>query len=315
MSLDTYDYCLRQVMLRCPMANYQLASTWTNWAFRKIGETRRWSWLIKQGQFLVNNVYSTGTVAANFNDSTVTGTGTAWTTGMIGRQFRVGTSYPIYTIAAVDDIAQTLTLDQPWGGDAVTLGTYLIYNAYFTVPTDFHSFVSLWDPAFNWQLWTNITQAELNMWDSQRASSGTAWVASFRDYNPLTAAGTPALPRYELWPPQLSQKVYPFLYESRPVDLTDAGSALPRYIRGDVLIEGALWQAALWPGPSKDQPNAYFSLQLGLTHQRNFERIVMELERQDDELSDDMIQYSTYTSMPFAAIPLGDSRWLQSHAL
>lgn len=312
--LDTYSQCWKRVLERCPLAGSFLAQEWIQWSFRKIGETRRWSWLVKQGQFLVNNVYSTGTVAANFNDATITGTGTAWDGSMVGRQFRIGTSYPIYTIALVDDVNQIITLDQPWGGDAVTAGTYLIYNAYFVVPDDFHSFISMWDPAFNWQLWTNITQAELNMWDSQRASSGTAWVASFRDYNPLTAISTPGLPRYELWPPQFSQKVYPFLYEARPVDLNNYGAALPRYIRGDVLVEGALWQAALWPGPSKDQPSPYFNINLAMVHQKNFERMVYELERQDDEISDDLISYGTYTSMPFAAIPLGDSKFLQNHA-
>jgi hypothetical protein len=313
MSLDTYTYCWKQVLLRCPKAGPFLAQTWTNWAFRQIAEQRRWSWLQKPSQFLVNDVVRAGTASLTVGDPNVVGTGTAWDGTLVGRQFRCGLNYPIYTISGVPD-ATHLTLDSLWGGPSITDGTYLIYNAYMTVPEDFLSFITAWDPAFNWQLWTQITQEQLNMWDSQRSNSGTAWVFSFRDYNPLTPPGTPALPRFEIWPHQFSAKPYPFLYQARCQDLTDAGAALPRYIRGDVLIEGALWQAALWPGASTDSPNPYFNLSLASQHQARFRRAVMDMEMQDDELSDIDVTYQSCLGMQMAAIPLGDSRWLQSHA-
>jgi hypothetical protein len=313
MALDTFTYCWKSVLLQCPKAGPMLAQRWVNWSFRKIAEQRRWTWLQKSSQFLINDVVSTGTATTVAGSPIVTGVGTAWDGTLIGRQFRCGISYPIYTISNVDNGAQTLTLDAVWGGPSITGGSYLIYNAYMTVPSDFHAFISAWDPAFNWQLWTDVTQAELNQWDSQRANSGTAWVFSFRDYDPLTPAGTPPLPRYEIWPPQFSAKPYPFLYEARATDLNDTGASLPRYIRGDVLVEGALWQAALWPGADRENPNPYFNLSLASQHKENFLRDVYDMERQDDEMSDIDV---TYQSVPKNMAPLayGDSRYMQSHA-
>lgn len=312
--LDTYAGLWKQVLLRCPMAGPMLAQSWVQYSFRKIVETKRWSWLVKQGQLVCNNVISTGTVQVSTGDQTVTGTGTAWDTSIIGRQFRVSINYPIYTIAGVDAGAQTLTLDQPWGAGPVTGVNYLVYNAYFVMPTDFHSVISIWDPSFNWQLNPRVLQSELNAIDSQRANSGTAYVLSFRDYDPLAAAPTVPLPRYELWPHQFSAKPYPYLYETRPPDLNDQGATLPRYIRGDVVLEGALWQATLWPGPSSEKPNPYFSVALANQHRTNFQQAVMELERQDSEIDPIDVLYSSVAQMPFAAVPFLDAHWQQSHA-
>jgi hypothetical protein len=83
---------------------------------------------------------------------------------------------------------------------------------------------------------------------------------------------------------------------------------------GDVLVEGALWQCASWPGPNVSTPNVYFNLTLARMHQQNFERMVMELERQDDELSDQIVQYHNFLNLPWAPIPFADSRFLQSHS-
>jgi len=291
-----------------------LAREWVNWAFRTIGETRRWSWLQKQSQFISTQVVTAGLVTVSTNDPVVTGVGTTWDGSETGKQFRIGLPYPIATIMSVDTGAQTLTLDIPFGGPNLTSVNYQIYSAYYTVPADFHSFISIWDPAYNWQLWTNIQQEELNAWDSQRANQGTAWVVSFRDYDPLAATDTPPLPRYELWPHQMSPKPYPFLYEARPVDLTDAGATLPFYIRGDVLMEGALSQCAKWPGTS-DNPNPYFNLQLAQLHEGKFYKQLFEMERQDDETNEIDVRYASVSSMPWAVIPWMDSRFLQTHAL
>jgi hypothetical protein len=126
--------------------------------------------------------------------------------------------------------------------------------------------------------------------------------------------GSPALPRYEIWPHQYAAKCYPFMYEARWQDLNDTGAALPRYIRGDVLVEGALWQCAMWPGPTATQPNPYFNLTLAKMHQDNFTKAMYELERQDDELNDQIVQYTNYLNLPWAPIPFADSRFLQSHS-
>lgn len=308
MALSTYDDLTRGVVLRCPAASIFLARQWISYAFRDVAERRRWSWLWKRGQFLLHALVNDGTAQVVQGSPNVVGTGTSFSSALINRQFRIGLQVPIYTITAVAD-ATHLTLNEPWGGASASGVGYEIYNAYVTVPTDFQSFISVWDPRYNWQLWTNTTQSELNTWDAQRASQGTAYVLSPIDYDTTV---TPPLPRYEIWPHVKQAYSYPFLYISRAQDLEDANASLPRYIRGDVLLEMALAQAARWPGAGQEK-NPYFNLALAMQHDARALKMVQEMETQDDELNESDLMLYAPTQLPFAPIPWGDSRWLQNH--
>ena len=308
MTVDSFTVIWNRVLLRCPSASAFLAQDWVRNAFRQIAERRRWSWLVKYGQFLVPAVYNTGTVSLTRSSATVTGSGTTFTSAMVGRQFRIGTGTPIYTISAYTS-ATSITLDSVWGGSTVSGSAYSIYQCYFTPATDFHSFISVFDPAMNWQLWLNVQQEELNLWDAQRANMGQSYVVSAYDY------GSGIIPRYEIWPHQQAQYVFPYIYEARAQDLDESGAVLPSFIRGDVLLEMALAEAARWPGPSADKPNPYKDLNLAILHERRAEKMITEMETQDDATYEADVTF-TYPAMgwPWAS-PLGDSAYLQSHAL
>lgn len=308
MSLDSYSKIWGGVLLRCPLAGSFLAREWVSHAFRRLSERRMWSWLLKRGQFLVPAVYNTGTVTVVRGSTTVTGIGTVWTALMVDRQFRIG-SNPIYTIVSINVVAQTLVLDQAWGGSNAT-SVYEIYQCLFAVPTDFHSFVSVYDSKMNWQLHRNYTQQELNTWDSQRSSRGQAWVVAPYDYYTISGGLIPQL-RMEFWPHNTAEYVYSMLYESRPTDLQDSGATLPRHVRGDLLLEMALAEAARWPGPSEERKNLYFNIQLASMHDKRAEFMIMEMERQDDASAESDVSYLQPTGYPFA--PFLDSAWLQSH--
>lgn len=311
MALDTYTSIVGRVKLHCPAAGELLARDWVTNAFRRVAERRRWSWLMKPGQFILPAVYNTGTVTVTNSTTTVTGALTVWTGDMVGRQFRIGNTTPIYTIASVTNNT-TLDLDLAWGGSTAAGATYSIYQAYQTPPTDFHAFITIWDPRFNWQLWRNVDQVSLNWVDAQRANFGNSWVIAWHDWN-----GGSNLPRYELWPHDVNNTgtVYPYLYEARATDLVDGGT-LPRYIRGDLLMEMALSQASRWPGTSTE-PNPYFDLRLSRDLESRTELMIAELERQDDET---FAQNLSYLNMPYAPWPFGpgfpymDGAWLQQHA-
>jgi hypothetical protein len=309
-ALDTYPDIWNRVLLRVPSASSLLAQDWVQNAFRQVAERRPWSWLIKRGQYLFNAVYKTGTVSVTFGSATVAGSGTAFTSAMVGRQFRVGLQVPIYTIAAVPD-ATTLTLDQAWGGDDASGLGFEIYNAYQTVPADFNYHLSVWDPRYNWQLHLHTSQKELNSYDAQRANQASSSYAVVAYAYDQTV--TPPRPQVEFWPHMKSQYSFPYLYVARATDLADSGAHLPFYIRGDVLLEMALAEAARWPGSSRDKPSQYYSLSLAIMHERRAERMIMEMERNDDEVSEQDVQYAT--SLPFGPMPWVDATWMQSHAL
>lgn len=294
-----------------------------------MSEKRLWSWLVGYGEAIFPLVVKAGTVTVTLNSPTVTGdavAAAAWNVAqttlgqsLVGQQFRVASTQPIYTIIAVTTTVNpndTLTLDLLWGGATQASLGYNIYQAYFTPPSDFFSFQTVIDPRQNWQLWANKwKQSDLNTWDAQRASAGNAYAVVFRDYANVTDTTQVPLPRYEVWPHIQQQYVLPYMYVKRATDISDAGAFLPRYIRGDVLVEGALSDAARWPGPSQDVRNPYYNLQLATQHELRFQAMVGELERQDDEVFEQDISYQLFTAgLPWAPFP-GDARFMQSHLM
>ncbi len=315
MALDTYSSLHNKVKLRAPGVSSLLARDWVSHAFRRVAERRLWSWLIKPGQFIMPALYNDGTVDLTHNSASVTGNGTVFTDAMIGRQLTSGNQNPVYTIISRTN-GTTIGLDQPWGGSTATAQGYEIFRAYVTVPSDFHSFISVWDPRFNWQLNLDVTQEELNRYDAQRANQASSSYAvvnhSYADFDNAGVAVTPPLPRYELWPHQKSEYVYPFLYETRATDLEDSGAVLPRYIRGDVLLEMALAEAARWPG-TQGQPNTYQNDKLAIHHDDRALDEIFRMELQDDNVFEDNVQYQSVVNQPYAPLPWIDANWMQTH--
>lgn len=402
MARDNYETIWRRVLLQCPSAGPKLAQQWVSHSFRDLAERRRWSWLVKYGEFSMPAVYNTGTVTVTLASTTVTGSGTAWTQAMVDRQFRIGLNTPIYTIRRVDS-ATSLELDLVWGSATNAGQSYEIYQAYVTPPEDFVSFINVWDPANNWKLHIHFTQEEVNRADAQRANNGDAYVVAARDYSrsyagtisdvlqvrgtgpdpvaspgnytgPVdaiftievttggatttavyqwkkddgsyttgvttaataqaltdgvqvywptgvtyvlgdtfvirtTAVDQVGLPRYELYPHKKSVYIYPFFYESNPDDLEDDNAVVPRYIRGDVLLEHSLAKAAMYPG-TNTHPNPYYDLALAGRHERRAREMTESLEVSDDET---YIQDLSYMEvMPWAPLPF-DAAWLQQH--
>ena len=160
MSADTFATVWKQLLLRCPSAPPLLAQSWVVNAFRRLNERRLWSFDTEFSQFLFANAVTAGQPTVTFASNQVVGDATAaaaWVAvgqALVGRQFRAGNNNPIYDIVAFDGV-NTLTLGDVWGGSTSSTTTYAIYNAYQTVPANFKSFQSLWDPSYNWALWTN----------------------------------------------------------------------------------------------------------------------------------------------------------------
>lgn len=314
--LSTYDSLVRQLLLRCPSASLFLARSWLDFRFRQLWDTKLWSWQRKNTQLLFDSVVNVGTCNVTRGSMTVTGNGTNWHSlpngqSIVNHQFRNGLQSPIYTIQTCPNDT-TLTLTQPFGGPTTASVTYSIYNAYVTPPTDFQNWIVVYDPRYNWALSTSTTQEELDSWDAQRANIGSvAYVLASRDYDDVF--NNPPLPRYEAWPHIQQQYVLSAMYVSRPPDLSDPGATLPRLIRGDILLELALADAARWPGPSKDAPNPYFNLPLAMQHESRGMAMLAEIVRTDDEQMENDVTYMSLSSMNVLNVPWGDARWLQSH--
>ena len=404
MALDTYEDVWRSVKQHVPKADVNLARLWVRNGFRELAERRRWSWLIREGQWILPVSYTTGTVTVTQNSPNVTGASTVWTAAMEGRQFRVGTGQ-IYTINSINTSAQTLVLDRNYGDAGGGGKTYSIYQAYVTAPNDFLTMLTAVSMSDRWRLHLHIHSDELDRRDSARENSGSPYILASRTYSTnrvgvvypviqavgtgpdptavtpgsytgiddaifvvevttggtvtnaifkwkkdggsyttgvvtsasaqtlqegvqiywpasvtytsgdvflvrVTSASAPGRPRYEVWPHVKTEKVINFLYVARPTDLNDDGAALPYAVPGSTVLEFALAAAARWPGPTVQDRNPYFQINLENRHTQRAEQQLSNLERQDNEIYESDTMYQDWDYAPIGPI---DAKWMQSH--
>jgi hypothetical protein len=239
MANDTLRQMAREIRLYNPEVPIGLAQRWINNRYLKIAERYMWSFKLAESQFDVPAAYSTGTVTMTEDSATVTGSGTTFTEGMVGRQFKV--SNRVYTIATFTSTT-SIALDQTWQDATEADLSYKILQAYITPsPTNFHSFYSVINPATAWTLRLGLPPQYLNRLDPQRGTEGTPRALFSRVYNSSDVA------MFELWPHATEQATFPYLYEKRVARLT-ASTSPPPIIRSDVLVKGALADLARWPG-------------------------------------------------------------------
>jgi hypothetical protein len=137
--------------------------------------TYQWSYRRRETIIQTTAPYSTGTASITSGSSTVTGSGTAWTAAMVGRQIRLGTEYPFFYVGSINVGAQTLVLADAqlasvtWVAEAVVNGTYTIFQDQFAVPAEV---AIIMEEVGYWPLWeTSLT--EIDFLDPRRVSTGT----------------------------------------------------------------------------------------------------------------------------------------------
>jgi len=84
--------------------------------------------------------YSTGTVTVANADATVTGSGTTFTSAMVGRAFATNAKNVLYRVASVTD-TENLELDEAWSDDSASREGYMIAQDRYDLPTDFGNFI------------------------------------------------------------------------------------------------------------------------------------------------------------------------------
>lgn len=114
-------------------------------AFRRLNQVKsdivsryggRWQPNYREGWLALGALYNTGTATFTQNSSTVTGSGTAWTTSMKGQKIETP-DHAYYKIASVQS-ATSLTLSQPFQGATVSGNTYQIWQ------DEYHLYPDVW---------------------------------------------------------------------------------------------------------------------------------------------------------------------------
>jgi hypothetical protein len=140
------------------VAGQQLApadiSALINDCYRTVVRQRQWIGTVRQISFSTYPPYTAGTVSLSTNSATVTGSGTSWTSVLIGRYLHVMNYSPIRVIAVTS--ATNLTLDQAWGDVSVTGINYEINQNRIVLPADAERILRWTGPTWNLVRQTNF---------------------------------------------------------------------------------------------------------------------------------------------------------------
>jgi hypothetical protein len=297
----------RSLRLFVPQLDIFTAQAFVRDRYRRLLDRRGWSALRSEGEFLLNTAKTAGTVAVTRSSDQVVGTATAFDLSDIGRQFKGGVGSPIYTIQAVDIPSQTLTLDRVFGATTLATSTYRVFDAYRDAPPDFLKFIAITDPTMGYRLKWWVTQEQLLRWDPQHNFTGTPYAVIDRRFSSTTGA-----PQFEIWPYCTTERNLPFFYIQRGADLINDADIPIWPIRSDVIVAGAKADLCRWPG-TKELPNLMFGkMDIYRSFEAEFEDMMVDLERQDEEIYTTWLKDSEWSDWPWA--PLSAS-WLQSHAV
>jgi hypothetical protein len=282
-----------------PDAPPGLVKGWIQDAYRRVVDARTWSGLLVRGQVSVPNVYSTGSVVVTSGSQTVTGTGTAFTASMVGATFRIGFSYPSYRIVSVDEVAQTLLLDLPWGEASLANQSFQIFVNFVTLGYNVKRVLAMVNQKQGKRLILGMPQEVINARDAWRTQAG--WTTMLIGMAP-TADGQP---QYELWPAPTFQQSFPFLAFVQPPDLDKDDSFPAMFIRADVIISYAIADALLFAGKNRK----YYDPQAAAFHQQRADRELMKMAQMDDSnyLQDLIWEFDKYPLAQYGA------DWAQCH--
>lgn len=92
-------------------------------------------YLMTEGFITTVAPYETGTVTATNGSKTITGSGTTFTAGMVGRKIRMGSENAYYRIAAFVSTTE-VTLEAAYQGTTASGKTFSIYKDEYRLPAD-----------------------------------------------------------------------------------------------------------------------------------------------------------------------------------
>jgi len=152
---------------------------------------------------------------------------------LVNRQMQSGSTFPIFTVTAVQSSTQ-LSIDQAWGGAALTAGTYIILKMYFTLIPNLKEIFWVIDQNQGIMIDIHIPVKAINYRDPQRMNTGNpvALVDHGTNLNGLSI--------YELWPAQSTAYQLQFSAYQQWPNLVNDNDRPPWFLNPNIFIYGAL---------------------------------------------------------------------------
>lgn len=238
-------------------------------AYQSILRLRPWVVALKNTQVWVFGPYTTGTVSVTNGSATVTGSGTTWTSAMVGRYISIGDTIPqrILTVP----LATSLTIDVAWSGSALSAQTYSIVHLRVGMPSDFERVERL---ASDTLLLGRTNLTYIDSYDPRRQSRGIpqAYVETGRRGSPTDYLA----PEIELWPVPSQDKLYRLTYRAAiPSPTVDAEEFI---LNEDLVLHKAL---AMSLGLMHTRTHQQSLLTAAQAHLAAYQEILTEEIRQD----------------------------------
>lgn len=226
---------------------------WINDTLDEVNGLSDWYWLYDH-EFVQTVVDKTaGTVSIAAGGTTVTGVGTAFAAGDVGKFIRVSSSDDWYEIIAVASTLSCTISPAYVGTSALSAGTYKIRKMFYSCSSDVELILTAKQA---------ITPAKLTVIHSK----------TMDDYEPdVTDTGKPTVlytrgfdssgnVRFSLFPTPNSVLNIQFWFKKRASDLsgdTDK-SDLPEKWNNTVLVEGAIWRGHRYNRDQREQAQFLF---------------------------------------------------------
>jgi hypothetical protein len=279
MAARTFSEAWGRVALQVPSAPVSLVQAWVQDAYDDLAGKRHWAWL-KASAILSTLAQRTVSVTFTAASTAITSAAGFVVATDPGRQLRVGSGTPIYTIDTVADTSNA-TLTQAYAGDTGAASA-VIHDRYLVMPADFRSIYTVTDPANQRPVVWWLSQDYLDQQDPARIV-GDSRLRGLASYQLSEATATLGRILYEAWPGPTAAGVYLLEYFKRSDVLADDDlfkGVLATKV--EAIIDGALARAARWPG-LEGRKNPYFSLPLANMHEQRFLSAAQTLNIMDDD--------------------------------
>lgn len=300
---DSYADVWRRVRLHAPAVPTFLVREWVQNAWKDVARARHWAFLRGEGRLTIAASRALAAVTVTRGSATVTSAGLFLAVDA-GRQFTISTPSPqVYTIQTFTDV-NTIQLDALYGDASGVVGATIL-DAYAVLPLGFESFRLIADPYNERRLAFWITEDQLNILDPNRMASDTG-PRLLATRAPSTYLPTLGQVCYEYWPRPTAARSYPYLFNKQASRLAD--SAIFTGVladAADVLVDGALAEAARWPGTG-DRKNPYFDAGIARDKKADFATGIQKLSLRDDDQYPDDLAKVHWERWPLADLAYND---------
>jgi len=323
---DTFVDVWRTVKQYCYIAPATLCRRWVKDRFTQALDRRMWSFQWGQGCWNVKApIIGSATVIQGSTTVTFPAGGLPADNTIVGRQLMLNGQIPYYSIVSNPNVTDII-IDQGCVEESDSdVPAEIVMDYFMSEKNDFEKLIALVDRDNNWQFRRNVSLEEMNNVDAERSSVGPPMWLIPLGFNDVYLAQLPVgivdmygqaktstpQPFMETWPRTTGAKPYPYAYKRRTADLVGDGDTLPGFMRGRVLLEGALADLCSWPGTATVSNPKYNPVNANV-HEKRFEDALLDMIYRDEQVTQRTLTWvAGFTNLPLP--PYRSARWQQSH--